>query len=37
MLYCCVNGSFVDANDVDEVVRVFYLSTNAVLISHTNL
>ena len=37
MLYRRVNGYFVDANNADEVVKVFWSSSNAVLVSHANV
>ena len=36
MLYRYVNGSFVDANDADEVVKVIIILSNVILILYTN-
>jgi hypothetical protein len=36
MLYRCVNGSFVDANDADEVVKVIIILSNVILVLYAN-
>jgi len=35
MLYCCVNSSFVDANDADKVVKVIILSNVMLFLYYT--
>jgi hypothetical protein len=37
MLYCQVNGAFVNANNAAKVIKVFWPSSNAILVLHTNL
>ena len=37
MLYCRVNGEYVDANNRHEVVKVRQPSFNALLVLHANL
>jgi hypothetical protein len=32
MLYCYVNGSFMDVNDADEVVKVIIILSNVILV-----
>ena len=36
MLYRRVNGSFVDANDADEVVKVIIILSNVILVLYAN-
>ena len=36
MLYRCVNGSFVNANDADEVVKVIIIVSNVILVLYAN-
>jgi hypothetical protein len=37
MLYRYINSSFVDANNIDEVVKVIIILSNVILILYTNL
>jgi hypothetical protein len=32
MLYCCVNSSFVDANNTNKVVKVIIILSNVILV-----